>query len=76
MKKVLGVLTIIIGVLFGLWLGVYIMLFGGIVQIINNINPINAVYIAIGILRVLFCELAIFPSYLLIALGLYIFYKG
>ena len=69
MKKIIGVLLIIAGVLGGLYLGLYIMLFGGICQIIDGLNPLEAKDIALGIIRVLFCEVGAIPAWLGIITG-------
>lgn len=34
------------------------MLAGGIIQIVNGLNPLNGVEIAVGVLKILFCEVA------------------
>lgn len=57
--KFLGAIIIIVSVIVSLYLGVFVMLYGGIVQIINNINPPSASAIAIGILKIIFCELPV-----------------
>lgn len=54
MKNFIGNVIISIGLILGTYLGFYILLYGGIVQIINSINPVNASGIAIGIIKVLF----------------------
>lgn len=69
MNKVIGILLIVVGVLGGLYLGVYVMLFGGICQIIDGINPLVGKDIAMGILKVLFCEIGAIPAYLGIVTG-------
>jgi hypothetical protein len=55
MKQLLGFLLILAGVFVGIWLGIYVMFIGGIVNIINAIKetPTNAPGIAFGILRVI-----------------------
>ena len=55
--KFIGILLILIGIVLGIYVGIYLLLYGGIVQVINNLNPVNASQIAIGIIRVLLCEL-------------------
>ncbi len=60
MKSVLKVVLIIGSIALGLYVGIWLMLIGGIVQIVNGINPLNGLDIALGICRVLFCELAYF----------------
>lgn len=56
MKKVIGILIAIVGIALGIYVGVWLMFVGGIVQIINSINPINGLGIALGIARIIFCE--------------------
>jgi hypothetical protein len=62
MTKILGFLMVVGGVVLGIWLGVFVCLIGGIVQILNSlphqalggyINT-NALGIAYGIVRILF----------------------
>lgn len=40
--KILGFLIILAGVAFGIYFGIYFMLFCGIMQIVENIDPLNA----------------------------------
>ena len=58
MKKFFKILLIVTSVILGLYVGIWLMFAGGIIQIINSINPLNGTGIAIGIIRVLFCEIA------------------
>lgn len=69
MARFVGMLIIILGILISIYLGVYLMLYGGICQIINNINPINAKEIAIGIIKIIFCEFGILPLYFGVIIG-------
>lgn len=69
MRNILGNLIIIIGIIFGLYIGLYYMLYGGIIQIIDGINPLNAKDIAIGILKVMFSELGVIPAYIGLIIG-------
>lgn len=64
MKKILAIIIVILGIALSIYLGVYLMLFGGIMQIINNIDPINAKEIAMGIIKIIFCELGAIPLYI------------
>jgi hypothetical protein len=52
--KALGVCLIILGIVLGLWLGIWFLFIGGIIQFINAIkaSPVNAMGIALGLLRV------------------------
>lgn len=61
MKQLIGLILIIIGILFGLFIGIWLCLIGGIVQIIKEIqNPegAQALFVAIGITRILFAGFA------------------
>jgi hypothetical protein len=54
---VLGWLSIVGGTLYGLWLCIYHMFYGGILQIIYGIqNGGEAIAIATGICKIVFCE--------------------
>ena len=69
MKKIIGLLIILIGVITGIWLGLYVMLYGGIMQIIANINPIRASGLTMGIIRTIFCEIGVIPAYVGLIVG-------
>jgi len=62
MKKILSVLIIVVSIILGIYVGIWLMLAGGIMQIVNSINPLDGMGIAIGVIRIIFCEIgAIFP---------------
>ena len=69
MKKIIGILITIIGIVLGIYVGVWLMFIGGITQIVNSINPINGSGIAFGIVRIVFCEIGGFIAWLGIAIG-------
>ena len=69
MKKFLGWLFIIVGILLGAYIGIWVLLAGGIIQIVNNLNPINALEIAIGVIRIIFSGIGWIPVCLGIILG-------
>ncbi len=69
MKKIIGILIAIAGIILGIYVGIWLMLVGGIIQIVNSINPINGLGIALGILRIIFCEVGGFIAWLGIAIG-------
>jgi hypothetical protein len=58
--KLLGILLIIVGVALGAFLGLYLCLFGGIIQIIEGAKatPIGSSDVAFGIVRVLLTSVA------------------
>lgn len=59
MKTLLGLLLIGIGIALGLYVGVWLMFVGGIVQIIEQIRAehLEAMTVAIGIAKVMFAGL-------------------
>ena len=62
LKKIsttVGWIIMVAGFLLGLWVALYLMFFGGIIQIINGINPLDAIAIATGICKIVFCEVAV-----------------
>lgn len=69
MKKIIGILIAIAGIVLGIYVGIWLMFAGGIIQIVNSINPINGLGIALGILRIIFCEVGGFIAWLGIAIG-------
>ena len=58
MRGFLKVIIMITSIVLGLYVGIWVMLAGGIMQIINGINPLNGLDITIGICRIVFCEIA------------------
>ena len=70
MKKIIGILIAIVGIALGIYVGVWLMLAGGITQIVNSINPVNGLGIAFGIVRIVFCEVGGFIVWLGVAIGL------
>lgn len=70
MKVFTGLVLIILSVVVGLWLGIWVMFIGGIVQIINTlqVHPIQAIDIAIGIVKILGASIVSFFSFTLIFL--------
>lgn len=58
MEKFLKILLIVGSIGLGLYVGLWLMFIGGIIQIANNINPIDGLQIALGICRIVFCEIA------------------
>lgn len=56
MKTILGLLLILGGLAAGLYVGVWLMLIGGIVDIVNQIKApdTNALALAIGVAKIVF----------------------
>ena len=69
MKKIIGILIAIVGIALGIYVGVWLMLAGGITQIVNSINPVNGLGIAFGIIRIVFCEIGGLIVWLGIVIG-------
>ena len=55
-KNILGVIIVLLGILAGLFIGVWFMLMGGIVQIVEAIksNPVSTCNLFIGLVRFTF----------------------
>ncbi len=54
MRKIIGNLIMVIGVLGGLYLGIWVMFIGGITQFISSVTPVIIPSgIAIGIFRIM-----------------------
>lgn len=58
MRRFLQVLIVTASIILGLYVGIWLMFAGGIIQIVNGINPLNGIDIAIGICKIVFCEVA------------------
>lgn len=69
MKKIIGILIAIAGIALGIYVGVWLMFIGGIVQIVNSINPLNGLGMALGIARIIFCEVGGLIAWLGISIG-------
>lgn len=67
MKDIIGVSLCIIGILLGLYVGVYIMFIGGILGIASAIDSgtISGYIIAINIIKIIFSSLAGFICFLI-----------
>lgn len=69
MKKIIGILIAIVGIALGIYVGAWLMFIGGITQIVNSINPVNGLGIALGIARIVFCEIGALIASLGVAIG-------
>lgn len=72
MKKIIGIIIAVLGIAGGIYVGFWLMFVGGISQIINSINPVDGLGIAIGIAKIVFCEIGGFIAWLGIAIGSFI----
>ena len=54
MKVILGIGLIVFGIVFGLYVGVWVMFIGGIIQVVDavQIHPVPAMHLGLGILRI------------------------
>jgi len=69
MKKIIGISIAIVGIALGIYVGAWLMFIGGITQIVNSINPVNGLGIALGIARIVFCGIGGFIAWLGVAIG-------
>ena len=55
MKRIIGLLLILLGIFLGLWLGVWVLFIGGLVQIITEIRAeeFDAMVVAYGVLKMI-----------------------
>ena len=65
MKKFLQAISILIGIVLGIYVGLWLLFIGGITQVVHGLNPVNAMDIAIGITRIIFAPI----GWLIIGLG-------
>ena len=59
MKKFLKILLVVGSIVLGLYVGLWLMFIGGIIQIANNINPIDGLQIALGVCRIIFSGISV-----------------
>ena len=54
MKNGIGITLILLGIALGIYVGLWLMIVGGIIQVVNafQVDPVSARDIAIGIVRV------------------------
>ena len=67
MKAVFGIIFILLGIAAGVYCGVWLMLVGGIIQVIEGakMDPVSSFDIAIGIVRFLFAGVVGWLSFLI-----------
>ncbi len=68
MKIFVGVILIVAGLFLAAYLSLYVLLYGGIMQALNNWGGDNS-EIAWGIIKAVLSGLGVVPGYLLAALG-------
>lgn len=67
------VILFLIGVILGCFVGIKFMFIDGIIQIAKNINPMNLVEIAWGIIRIIFSGLVGWIIFLIFLFLAYLF---
>jgi len=53
MRDIIGFALIILSVILGLYVGVWLLFIGGIIQVFSNLDPLNTVEIGWGIVKFL-----------------------
>ena len=78
MKSILGLVMIVGGIVLGLYVGVWLMFIGGIVQIIQAVKApeIVAMTVAIGVAKIVFAGISGGLSAIVLILPGYSFLKG
>lgn len=66
--KLFGLLLIIIGIVLGMWLGVVVMLYGGIMQVVTNWN-VDTSLVVWGIIRAIFFEIGLYIGWFVVLIG-------
>ena len=56
MKDLIRIIVTISSIILSIYVGIWLMLVGGIVQLLNSINPIDSLGIALGITRIIFSK--------------------
>lgn len=67
-KPWIGLLLIITSVVFSIWLCFWVMLYGGIMQGLENWGVNNSA-VAWGIIKAVFCGLGMIPAYIGVTVG-------
>lgn len=63
-KNLIGNLIIIASIVLGLWLTIWVMLAGGIMQVVDGVQNGVGADIAWGIIKALFCEIGMIPTWI------------
>ena len=71
MKNIISFIILILFIILAFYLGLWVMLIGGIVQIANSINPIDTLGISLGIFRIIFSS---FVGTMIAKIGAYIYW--
>ena len=57
MRDLISIIVTISSIILSIYVGIWLMLVGGIVQLLNSINPIDSLGIALGITRIIFSKM-------------------
>lgn len=63
-RNVIGNLIILASIVFGIWLTIWVMLAGGIMQVVNGAQNGIGSDIAWGLIKALFCEVGMIPTWI------------
>jgi len=72
MKTLIGILLIVLEICLGLYVGLWVMFVGGIIQVIQSCTPVvNSIGIAIGLLKIVCANAVGYVSfYVLFGIGI------
>jgi hypothetical protein len=65
----IGLIIVVFGAVLGIYVGAWLLLIGGILQIAHGIQPFNATDIAWGVIRLLFSWVGWFIFFIFTAIG-------
>lgn len=68
MRKVFGLIFVIGGLAFAIWLGPVVMLYGGIMQAVNNLNVNNSAVVW-GVIRAVCVMAGVAPGAVIAKIG-------
>ena len=68
-KAIIGLILIVASIALGIWLCLWVMLYGGIMQAIENWGRSNPAVVW-GIIRAVFFEIGLIPAYIGICIGM------
>lgn len=63
-RNLIGNLIIIASIILGIWLTIWVMLAGGIMQIVDGVQAGIGSDIAWGIVKIIFCEIGMIPMWI------------
>ena len=75
-QQLLAICLMAFGLIAGLYTGIWLMFIGGITQIINANVVTSGIEIAIGLLKIVFCELPIVLGGNIFLIGIYLYKEG